>query len=49
MAKTFKPMSEPQVEALLERTEDAVEDGKFETFKMANHDHRSDDYKDWEA
>jgi predicted aldo/keto reductase-like oxidoreductase len=48
-AKTFKPMSEQQVEALLARTKDAAAEGKFEPFKIANHYHRSDDYKDWEG
>ncbi|HEX8523358.1 MAG TPA: aldo/keto reductase [Tepidisphaeraceae bacterium] len=48
-ARTFKPMSEDQVAALLDRTRDAAAQGKFEPFKTSDHYHRSDDYKDWEG
>jgi predicted aldo/keto reductase-like oxidoreductase len=34
-AKSFQPMSDQQVAALLERTADAAKDGKFELFKTA--------------
>jgi uncharacterized protein len=32
-AKTFKPMTQPEVAALLERTKDAASEGKYELFK----------------
>jgi diketogulonate reductase-like aldo/keto reductase len=35
-ARTFKPMSEAQVAALLERTKDAAQTGKFELFKTTS-------------
>jgi aryl-alcohol dehydrogenase-like predicted oxidoreductase len=35
--KTFKPMSEEQVAALLARTRDAAADGRFEPFKTSPH------------
>lgn len=36
-AKTFKPLSESQVSALLARTKDAASDGRFELFKTSSH------------
>jgi uncharacterized protein len=36
-AKTFKPMSQDQVSALLARTRDAAVDGRFELFKTSTH------------
>jgi uncharacterized protein len=36
-AKTFKPLTEPQVTALLARTKDAASEGRFELFKTSNH------------
>ena len=35
--KTFKPMSEEQVTALLARTRDAAADGRYELFKTTSH------------
>jgi uncharacterized protein len=35
--KTFKPMSQAQVTALLHRTRDAAADGRFELFKTTAH------------
>jgi aryl-alcohol dehydrogenase-like predicted oxidoreductase len=35
--KTFKPMTQEQVTALLERTRDAAADGRFELFKTTAH------------
>jgi hypothetical protein len=35
--KTFKPMSEEQVAALLARTRDAAADGRLEPFKTSPH------------
>lgn len=35
-AKTFKPLSETQVTALLARTKDAASEGRFELFKTSN-------------
>ncbi len=35
--KTFKPMTEQQVAALLDRTRDAAADGRFELFKTTAH------------
>jgi aryl-alcohol dehydrogenase-like predicted oxidoreductase len=36
-AKTFKPLSETQVSALLARTKDAASEGRFELFKTSSH------------
>jgi aryl-alcohol dehydrogenase-like predicted oxidoreductase len=36
-AKTFQPMSETQIAALLARTSEAASDGKFEPFKTTSH------------
>jgi uncharacterized protein len=36
-ARTFKPLSEAQVKALLDRTEVAASEGKFELFKTTSH------------
>ena len=36
-ARTFKPMSETEVAALLARTRDAALEGKYELFKTTNH------------
>ncbi len=36
-AKTFKPLTEPQVTALLARTRDAASEGRFELFKTTSH------------
>ena len=36
-AKTFKPLSETQVTALLARTRDAASEGRFELFKTTSH------------
>jgi len=36
-AKTFKPLSEPQIAALLARTKDAASEGRYELFKTSNH------------
>lgn len=36
-AKTFTPMSEIQISALLARTKNAASDGKYELFKTSNH------------
>lgn len=36
-AKTFKPLSETQISALLARTKDAASEGRFELFKTSNH------------
>lgn len=36
-AQTFQPMSEAQVESLLERTKSAAEQGKFELYKTSSH------------
>ena len=36
-AKTFKPMTEPEMASLLGRTRDAAMSGKFELFKTSNH------------
>jgi predicted aldo/keto reductase-like oxidoreductase len=36
-ARTFKPMNEAQVKALLDRTAVAANDGKFELFKTTSH------------
>jgi hypothetical protein len=35
--RTFKPMSEAEVAALLERTKEAAEVGRFELYKTTNH------------
>jgi hypothetical protein len=35
--KTFKPMTQEQVTALLDRTRDAAADGRFELFKTTAH------------
>jgi uncharacterized protein len=35
--KTFKPMTQEQVAALLDRTRDAAADGRFELFKTTSH------------
>jgi uncharacterized protein len=35
--KTFKPMTQEQVTALLDRTRDAAADGRFERFKTSTH------------
>jgi hypothetical protein len=35
--KTFKPMSEAEVKALLARTESAASEGKYELFKTSTH------------
>jgi aryl-alcohol dehydrogenase-like predicted oxidoreductase len=35
-ARTFKPLSETQVAALLARTRDAASEGRFELFKTSN-------------
>ena len=36
-AKTFKPMSQPEMASLLARTKDAASDGKYELFKTTPH------------
>jgi hypothetical protein len=35
--KTFKPLTQEQVKALLDRTRDAAADGRFELFKTTAH------------
>jgi hypothetical protein len=36
-AKTFKPLSETQITALLAKTKDAASEGRYELFKTSNH------------
>jgi hypothetical protein len=35
--KTFQPMTQPQITALLDRTRDAAADGRYELFKTTAH------------
>ena len=35
--KTFRPMTQEQIAALLDRTRDAAADGRFELFKTTAH------------
>jgi hypothetical protein len=36
-ARTFKPLSDTQIASLLNRTQQAASEGKFEPFKTTNH------------
>ena len=36
-ARTFKPLSQAQIASLLERTQQAAQQGNFELYKTSNH------------
>ncbi len=46
-AKTFKPMNEEQLTALLTKTKQAAEDGRFELFKTTAHFDTTARHPDW--
>ncbi len=46
-ARTFRPMSEKEVAALLAKTADAAKDGKFEPFKSTNAYNATDRHPEW--
>jgi hypothetical protein len=46
-AKTFKPLSDTAVQALLAKTKDAAEDGKFELFKTSQHFDSTAEHPEW--
>lgn len=46
-AKTFKPMSQQDITALLERTAEAASEGKFELFKTANEFDTTAEHPQW--
>jgi predicted aldo/keto reductase-like oxidoreductase len=46
-AKTFKPMSQAAVQALLRKTKQAAADGKFELFKTSQHFDSTAEHPEW--
>lgn len=46
-AKSFKPMSEASVDALLARTKQSGSDGKFELFKTSQHFDSTSEHPEW--
>lgn len=46
-ARTFRPMSEEQVAALLAKTAEAAKDGQFEPFKTTNRYNATDRHPEW--